>query len=62
MTRFCGAVTWVPPPTGNHLTGFLLKKGHGGTTRTNTSAVPPRAIKRASLISWRKYPTINAMV
>lgn len=28
------------PATGSHLTGFLLKDGHGGTIATNVRAVP----------------------
>lgn len=39
ITRFAGGVT---PPTDSHFTGFRLKKGQGGTTRTKTAAVPIR--------------------
>ena len=38
-----------------------MKKGHGGTTARKVRAAPPNPMKRASLISWRKKPTMNEM-
>lgn len=62
MTMFCCPLVIAgSPPTGSHLTGCLLKKGHGGTTRRKVSAVPPRPILSAKVISWRKKPTRKEM-
>ena len=38
-----------------------MKYGHGGTTARKVRAVPPNPIKRASLMSWRKKPTMKEM-
>lgn len=38
-------------PTDNHLTGWLLKTGQGGTIARNVTAVPPKPMSSASLIS-----------
>lgn len=51
MTRFCGTEKGGAPFTGSQFTGFLLKKGQGGTTIRNVRAVPPRAMNTASLMS-----------
>ena len=47
------------PPSGSHLIGCRLKKGHGGTTRAIVKTVPPKPIMSASLISCLMKPKIK---
>lgn len=45
----------------NHLTGFWLKKGHGGTTTKNVSAVPARPDHNVYWMFWVKKPRRKEM-
>lgn len=47
---------------GSQSTGFLLKKGQGGTTATKVRTAPPRRMRRAREMSWVEYPTTKATI